>query len=169
MHNEGLIRSLAVTYERYKDQFRNLTLEVIAELHDKVTEEFYAIKEQVTDIRFVPAELDDFELQVKPSYKSLGIINISSLNNNSELFPGNLNLWFRAWHDYIHLKYDYPFTFEGEYQTYLKQAEGLSYKAKQVLFSEIVLQTAYCVYYGMFVEKQKVVLIDIDLVNPRLD
>lgn len=166
MNNEGLIRELAVTYERYKDQLRNLSLDTIAEIHDRVTEEYHEIP--CSYVNFVPKELNDFD-EVKHAWYKDNILLVSTLNNHSDLFPGNMNLWFRAWHDYIHLKYDLPFTFEGEYQTYIHQSEGLSYKAKQVLFSEIVLQTAYCVYYGKFAEKQKVVLIDIDIVNPRLD
>ena len=167
MKNEDLIRSLAIRYERYKDNFHDLSLDTIMELHDHITGEYYEVMDKALVI-FVDEELDDFEC-VKKRWNDHKELRISRLNNNSDLFPGHTNLWFRAWHDYIHLKYDYPFTFEGEYKTYLKQVEGLSYKATQVLFSEIVMQTAYVLFYGKFAKKQKVVLIDIDMVKPELD
>lgn len=156
MDNKELIKHLSGVYERNKCSLKYISLDTIAELHDRITEAFHMLP---CKILFVDEPLDDFE-EVKKHFKMTDVIKISKLNNNSDLLPGNLNLWFRAWHDFIHLECDFSFTFEGEYHVFLKQSIGLSDKAKQILFSEIVLQASYALFYGTFAEIQKVVLID---------
>lgn len=152
------IFSLAGKYLRYKDQFDKIDPSTIEELHRYVRLETLSIP---VPVHFLDEELNDFH-HVKECVKEKGYLPISTLHNNSRLFPGLLNLGFRAIHDWVHIQYDLPFDFYGEYKTWLIQAKELSYPAKQVLFSEIVLQTAYYVTYGSFMEDQKIVLLEFD-------
>ena len=147
------IQRYAYIYKRYKDQYDKIPPEVISELHSYVEREFEKIKNRV---RFLPEELNDFE-DVKRSHKETGILNVSSLNNDCKLLPAELNLKFRAIHDLVHIQFDFPFDYQGEYDTWLFQARGLSEMVKKVLFSEIVLQTSHKVYFGYFLDTQKVV------------
>lgn len=152
--NAASIRTNALTYERYKGVTVNP--EIVSELHDYINRSFRKLP--------VPVQFVDIELtceDMRRTYHDTHVLAISSLHNNSDLFPGLLNLKFRAIHDYVHLTKGYACNYEGEYRTFLEQSRGLSYGAKQVLFSEIVLQACYCLYFGAFPEKQKVVLINL--------
>lgn len=158
---KDLIKHLACIYSRYKDDRLRISENTIYELHDHVEREFSKIQIQVL---FESKNFDDFE-EVKHEYKNYDKLYVSALNNNSDLFPGTLNLKFRAVHDVIHIDYNYKFDFIGEYNTYKIQSEGLSFKAKQVLFSEIVLQAAYCLHYGEFAPVQKIVLLSEEYIS----
>jgi hypothetical protein len=149
------IAHYAGVYRRYKDQYSQLSVEVVEELHEYVNSQYQLIP---CIVNFVPQLLDDYEV-VKRGYTEKGVLNISTLNSNSRLFPGDLNLRFRAIHDYVHLRNNLDFSYEGEWQTWLIQSRHLSTEARGVLFSEIVLQASYALYYGSFPEYQKIILI----------
>ncbi len=160
MEANKMISHYAEIYDRYKDQYDDILPETISELHSYVRREFMLIP---CNIRFVDKELNDLA-EVKRLLVAEKTLYISSLHNNSRLFPGDLNLAFRAIHDATHLGKMLPFTYEGEYKVWEIQSKGMSYQARQVLFSEIVLQTAYSLHFDRFAEDQKIVLIDINTV-----
>lgn len=94
------------------------------------------------------------------TYNEHGVLKISALHNNSDIYTPLQNLKFRAIHDYVHLTKNYPCDYDGELKTYLYQSQGLSDAAKKVLYSEIVLQASYYLYFGVFAEKQKIVIVE---------
>ena len=155
---KNTLSSNAAMYERCKNVLKDLPSEVIDEIHSRIKKEFMSLPCRV---EFLAEELNDLE-EVKRKYVETGVLSISSLHNDSELLPGSINLAFRVWHDFVHIQFNYPFDYEGEYNTWKVQSKGLSYLARQVLYSEIVLQTAYSLHNGFFPKKQKVVLVNIE-------
>ena len=149
-----MVKENALLYKNSKCQFKQLPSNVIKELVTFVNKEFQKIKMPTL---FVKEELNDFE-SLKDIFYKEKILLISSLHNKSLLFPGNLNLKFRAWHDNVHIKQDLPFNLEGEFEAFKIQSKNLSKMATQVLYSEIVLQTCYNLHFNKFPATQKIVL-----------
>jgi len=89
-------------------------------------------------------------------------ILVSSDNNNSDLLPGEYNLWFRAWHDATHYAFSQEFTFAGEAVVACIQAQQTGSRLFQkILFSEVVLHAAVYFHTGDFAPgQQKLVLVD---------
>jgi len=79
-------------YLRCKDMFDTIPRHKIEYLQSVVRKNYMSLD---IKIEFASAELNDFE-EVKRIYKEYGILYISNLHNNSRLFPGDLNLAFRA-------------------------------------------------------------------------
>ncbi len=155
MDNSEQIRQHAELYWVIEDQYNKLSSEVIKELHDYCENEILKIDSKYS---WIPCKLNDFDL-VKTVWKKHDLLLISSLNNNSKLFPGNLNLMFRTIHDYIHLSNNLEFDYEGEFKVWEIQSKDMSKEARQVLFSEIVLQACYYLYFDKFPTEQKIILI----------
>lgn len=174
-----MARNNAVKYQRYKDQLDQIDLKEIEQYRKEVREAYFRIpkrwenlgdklfsKEDIETANFSVAEyliFVDFEPYQNLEEMSIDIANgqflVSGLNNDSKLLPGDLNLMFRAVHDYLHYILQQPFGFAGEYKVY--QAQKHMHKSRigrQILFSEVVLQAAYCEYFGTFAPTQKIVL-----------
>lgn len=164
---KNLINKLGAMYAEMPNNFSQLNASETKEIRQIITDKFLDLPCNVS-FEYGNIELDNFEY-VKKIYKTENILLISADNNNSELLPNNLNLWFRAWHDYIHLENNYLFGFEGEFYAFLKHIENQSDLFKQVCFSEIVLQTAYFETFNKFAEFQKLVLLPIEEVNALIE
>jgi hypothetical protein len=164
---QNLIKGNALKYMRYKDQLETIDQKEIDQFRDEIVFAFESINKQIIDrhrlisdfVIFVDddpyASLED----MTESIRNLKYMMVTKRNNDSRLLPGDLNLKFRAVHDYLHYLLQQPFNFEGEYKVY--QAQKHIHKSKlrrQILYSEVVLQAAYCEYTGSFAPKQKVVL-----------
>lgn len=144
-------------YERYKDMLNTISPDTIRQICEIVTKEFEKLP---CKVKFVNNEFNDFGY-IKQKYLDEGVLYISALHNNSDIFPGSFNLYFRAWHDWIHIQYDLTFDYKGEYQTYLHHIKGIEDETiRKIFYSEIVLQTAYYTTHGVFPQKQKVILIE---------
>jgi hypothetical protein len=157
---KNLMKGNAIKYMRYKDQFDTLAKEDIEQYRRDVENAYERINAfQGATILFVEGQpyknleeltVDIFEWET---------MKISKDNNDSVLLPGDLNLKFRAVHDHLHYLLQQEFDFAGEYKVY--QAQKNMHKSKigkQILYSEVVLQAAYCEYFGRFADKQKIVL-----------
>lgn len=85
---------------------------------------------------------------------------VSTLNNTSPLFTPDMNLRFRAVHDYDHAITGAGFDFWGEYYTYTQWHKRTDNPViHKLLFSEIVLQAAYKIEYGYFPEQKAVIIV----------
>lgn len=152
------IKGNAIKYLRYKDQLHEVPIEELQEFRYEVEQAFNRIQRETDFVKFV-----DYDPYKNLSEMSIGIetenvLLVSNLNNDSKLLPGDLNLKFRAVHDYLHYILQQPFNFLGEYKVY--QAQKHIHKSKlrrQMLYSEVVLQAAYCEHFGIF-PQQKLVL-----------
>ena len=156
MENSDYIRHKAVVYQRYKDNFDELTALEKTEFRTEVEQAFKLLPVRAVFVDFNPySNVKQLSNDIVHNNRML----ISAEHNESRLLPGNLNLKFRAVHDYLHYVLQAPFTASGEIEVYKLQKkfhkEGIS---QQILFSEVVLQACYQEYFGKFAEVQKVVL-----------
>ena len=93
-----------------------------------------------------------------------GKLLISTQFNESELLGSEINWIFRGIHDMHHVKLNVDFSWQGECASarhILSFTDNLLFK--QLLFSEILGQSAVCFYTGQFPEHQKVVLFEPDV------
>ena len=127
-------------------------------------------------VEFVDGQPYDSAEQMSAEIKETGIMKISKDFNQSEVFGEIENLFFRAVHDYYgHLaarghesddKKITTFDLEGELRAYnghLKML-GTSDMAKAV-FTEVIGQACYNIYYGNFPEQKVCFLDGFDHVN----
>lgn len=159
MKTSDYIRKNALIYERYKDNFDELGIDEIETFRAQIERAYKLIPHGDINVNRVTGQPYVNVLELTNDVKYNRCLQISEDNNNSRLLPGDLNLRFRAVHDYIHYLIQAPFTAEGEIAVYNLQkklhSEGISQK---ILFSEVVLQACYVEYFGRFAPVQKVVL-----------
>jgi hypothetical protein len=163
------IPHLSAIYDRYADNSHLITVDDRMAYKNQLSNKFESIPMYVD---FVDRDIDCKEM-VK-IITEINELHISSQYNhpNPNLYgydteeAKQFNLMARAVHDWVHYDNDYlPCTAYQEYKCWLKQSEGLEEKFKCILFSEIVLQAAYCEHNGRFAPLtsggfQKLVLID---------
>lgn len=158
MKTQDLIHKLAVTYTRLKDQYQQIPINELnlfrADTEFSFQRIFMYAGPKVLFVDYDPyISLTDMYADFKAGY-----LKVSKLNNNSQLLPGDLNLKFRAVHDYFHCLFQQEFGFQGELITYKGQKYlYTSQIGKQILYSEIVMQAAYFEYFGYFPSEQKVI------------
>lgn len=170
MKDSDLIKRNALIYERYKCQLDMIDWKEIEQFRLEVEQAFdrinYFINPGINGGIYGRALVQYVDLdpyisleQMTEDIKSNERILISTLNNDSVLLPGELNLKFRAVHDYFHYLLQQPFDFKGELNVY--KATKYLHKSdigKRLLYSEIVLQASYCTYFNGFSDKQKVII-----------
>lgn len=95
-----------------------------------------------------------------------GNLLISTQFNESNLLGSEINLIFRAIHDMHHVKLNADFSWQGECASTLHIMSFTdNFLFQQLLFSEILGQSAVCLYTGHFPEEQKVVLFERDVLH----
>lgn len=155
-----LIKELGELYNNTPNQLNQLSAAQVVVIREIITAEYEKIRLN-HEVVFESGnkDLEDFD-KIKARLQKTGVLAISSDFNNSDLLGKEVNLHFRAWHDYLHITNDFPFGFEGEFNTFLRHIDGYEDVAGfvEVFFSEVVLQTAYFETYGEFYEEQKMVL-----------
>lgn len=93
-----------------------------------------------------------------------GKLLISTQFNESELLGTEINLIFRCIHDVHHAKLNVDFSWQGECASahhIMSFTDNILFK--QLLFSEILGQSAVYLYTGQFPKHQKVVLFKPDI------
>ena len=148
--------SLAGIYLRYKCQLDSLDPELVEEFCNITKQSWYRLN-SVACFSFV--DEDPYKNLYELTFDAVNSnkIKIYSGDNNSRLLPGDLNLYSRAIHDWIHYFHQLPFGFEGECKVY--EIQKLLYPESMwpLLYSEIVLQTAFVEVYGYFPEQKVIV------------
>jgi len=159
MTNKQLIQREANKYLRYKCVLDTIDPYEIGQFRMEVDQAFNRMFLPETIIPlFVDYDPYPSLKELTHGVETTRILYVSSLHNDSRLLPGDLNLKFRAVHDYFHYLLQQPFDFKGELNVY--KATKFLHKSdigKRILYSEIVLQAAYCEYFGTF-GKQKVII-----------
>lgn len=90
-----------------------------------------------------------------------GRLLISNQFNKSDLLGLEINMIFRCIHEMHHLKLNVDFNWQGECaSTRHIMSFTDNFLFKQLLFSEILGQSAVCLYQGQFPKYQKVVLFE---------
>ncbi len=95
-----------------------------------------------------------------------GNLLISSQFNESDLLSREINLIFRCIHDMHHVKLNADFSWQGERAStrhFLSLTDNFLFK--QLLFSEILGQSAVYLYNGQFPEHQKIVLFEQEVLS----
>ena len=95
-----------------------------------------------------------------------GKLLISTLFNESELLGSEINMIFRCIHDVHHVKLNVDFSWQGECASarhIISLTDNVLFQ--QILFSEILGQSAVCLDQGHFPEHQKVVLFEEDVLQ----
>lgn len=152
------IRKNALIYQRYKDQFDSLTPSELLQFQDEVEQAFTCVPIKVD---FVKGQPYANHIELTQDIQRNKRMQISTDFNDSKLLPSDLNLKFRAVHDWLHYTLQAPFTAEGEIKVFKMQKKFHSLGLMQdILFSEIVLQASFCEYFGAFPTIQKVVLLN---------
>jgi len=108
------------------------------------------------------------ELSLEDLYADVnqGNLLISTQFNESELLDPETNLIFRCIHDLHHVKLNVDFSWEGECaSTGHIMSLTDNFLFQQLLFSEILGQSAVCLYTGKFPDLQKVVLFEPDVLH----
>lgn len=155
---QNLIKGNALKYLRFKDQFDQIPEKEVVQFRHDVEDAYYRIHHAIT-IEFVAYDPYDNLEEMTREIDTYRLMKISTLNSESLLLPDLLNLKFCAVHDYLHYLLQQPFDFRGEFNVYKAQKYMHTTKmGRQILYSEVVLQAAYCTYFGKFADKQKVVL-----------
>ncbi len=95
-----------------------------------------------------------------------GNLLVSTQFNESDLLGSEINMIFRCIHDVHHVKLNVDFSWEGECASARHIVSFTdNFLFKQLLFSEILGQSAVCLYTGQFPEHQKVVLFEQDVLH----
>lgn len=148
---------LAGIYLRYKCQLDSLPEDMVEEFRNATLFVYNRLKR--SGVRFEFTTIDPYKDldELTNDVCNNGEMKIYSGDDNSRLLPGALNLYSRAIHDWIHYFHQLPFGFDGEYQVY--EIQKLLYPKHMwpLLYSEIVLQTAFFEVYGYFPE-QKIII-----------
>lgn len=95
-----------------------------------------------------------------------GNLLISTQFNESDLLGSEINLIFRCIHDIHHSKLNADFSWQGECAStrhFIALTDNLLFQ--QLLFSEILGQSAVCLYTGQFLKHQKIVLFEQDVLQ----
>jgi hypothetical protein len=90
-----------------------------------------------------------------------GNLLISTQFNECDLLGREINMIFRCIHDMHHVKLNADFSWQGECAStrhFMSLTDNFLFK--QLLFSEILGQSAVYLYNGQFLEHQKVVLFE---------
>lgn len=114
-------------------------------------------------VKFVEHDPYKSAADMQAKVRETGVLEISSMFNQSEAFSAEVNLMLRAVHDFsAHLGSNpknkpRPFSLKGELQSYNKHLAlvGKQSHAAGALFTEIVGQVCYYWYHGDF-PKQKI-------------
>jgi hypothetical protein len=97
-------------------------------------------------------------------FKETGNIIVSTIGTDNNIFGNReTNLLFRVWHDFIHIKYQYDFSLNGESLTAFKQVSELQTSwnfEKMLLMTEIIGQWLYFNKYNDFIVDQRKFTID---------
>lgn len=95
-----------------------------------------------------------------------GKLLISTQFNESALLGWEINLIFRGIHDLHHVKLNADFTWQGECASARHIMSFTdNFLFQQLLFSEILGQSAVCLHTGQFPKHQKIVLFERDVLH----
>lgn len=159
MSNEDYIKNKALIYERYKDQFDEIGSVGVRQFRLEIER---AYKEHVipfVSVNSVSGQPYENHHALTDDIQKRNRLRISHDHNDSKLLPNELNLYFRAVHDYIHYILQAPFTAAGEIKVYNFQKRfHQAGVCQQILFSKVVLQACYAEYFKKFAPIQKVIL-----------
>lgn len=150
--------NLGALYLEAPDMTQYIRTDTLVELTSLIHREYAKLRE-THDVVFV--DTDPYpNFDALKAHHDRGSFFVFSGGSESGLFDAETNLMFRAIHDHHHCIANADFSLSGETDTYYHIAALTHHaEAKQVLYSEIVLQAAAYYHLGRFPDIQKVVLV----------
>ena len=117
-------------------------------------------------VEFVDEDPYTGDQHMKQEVAETGILKIWKGGTEHPIFSHELNLKFRAVHDWMaHIQRDTNFGMKGEIQAYNDHLKTIPPAGAPALFTEVVGQAAYFNNYGYFPEQKIATLKGFDYIN----
>jgi hypothetical protein len=115
--------------------------------------------EGVVDVQFVPEHPYENAAELRQDVQQNGVLKISTLDAEHDIFDPETNAKFRAIHDYMsHIQRGTEFDAKGEIASYNAHLQTMPPKSHPALFTEVVGQACSFIVNGKFPE-QKIALL----------
>ena len=122
--------------------------------------------ESVVDIQFVEEHPYENAEELRQDVQQNGVLRISTLDAEHDIFDPTTNAKFRAIHDYMsHIQRNTNFDAKGEIASYNAHLQTMPPKSYPALFTEIVGQACTTIITGAFPEQKIALLSGFDYVN----
>ena len=122
--------------------------------------------ESVVDIQFVEEHPYENAEELRQDVQQNGVLRISTLDAEHDIFDPATNAKFRAIHDFMsHIQRNTNFDAKGEIASYNAHLQTMPPKSYPALFTEIVGQACTTIITGAFPEQKIALLSGFDYVN----
>ena len=122
--------------------------------------------EGVVDVQFVEEHPYANADELKQDVKQNGVLRISTLDAEHDIFDPQTNAKFRAVHDFMsHIQRDTNFDAKGEIASYNAHLQTMPPASHPALFTEVVGQACSFIVNGKFPEQKIALLPDFDYEN----
>ena len=122
--------------------------------------------ESVVDIQFVEEHPYENAEELRQDVQQNGVLRISTLDAEHDIFDPATNAKFRAIHDFMsHIQRNTNFDAKGEIASYNAHLQTMPPKSYPALFTEVVGQACTSIVTGAFPEQKIALLSGFDYVN----
>jgi|TARA_R110002020_G_scaffold30381_7_gene95835 hypothetical protein len=122
--------------------------------------------ESVVDIQFVEEHPYENAEELRQDVQQNGVLRISTLDAEHDIFDPATNAKFRAIHDFMsHIQRNTNFDAKGEIASYNAHLQTMPPKSYPALFTEVVGQACTSIITGKFPEQKIALLSGFDYVN----
>tara|TARA_R110002074_G_scaffold37737_5_gene102182 strand:+ start:234 stop:860 length:627 start_codon:yes stop_codon:yes gene_type:complete len=122
--------------------------------------------ESVVDIQFVEEHPYENAEELRQDVQQNGVLRISTLDAEHDIFDPATNAKFRAIHDFMsHIQRNTNFDAKGEIASYNAHLQTMPPKSHPALFTEVVGQACTSIITGKFPEQKIALLSGFDYVN----
>ena len=122
--------------------------------------------ESVVDVQFVEEHPYENAEELRQDVQQNGVLRISTLDAEHDVFDPATNAKFRAIHDFMsHIQRNTNFDAKGEIASYNAHLQTMPPKSYPALFTEVVGQACTSIVTGAFPEQKIALLSGIDYVN----
>ena len=122
--------------------------------------------ESVVDIQFVEEHPYENAEELRQDVQQNGVLRISTLDDEHDVFDPATNAKFRAIHDFMsHIQRNTNFDAKGEIASYNAHLQTMPPKSYPALFTEVVGQACTSIVTGAFPEQKIALLSGFDYVN----
>ena len=122
--------------------------------------------ESVVDVQFVEEHPYESAEELRQDVQQNGVLRISTLDAEHDVFDPATNAKFRAIHDFMsHIQRNTNFDAKGEIASYNAHLQTMPPKSYPALFTEVVGQACTSIVTGAFPEQKIALLSGFDYVN----
>ena len=122
--------------------------------------------ESVVDVQFVEEHPYENAEELRQDVQQNGVLRISTLDAEHDVFDPATNAKFRAIHDFMsHIQRNTNFDAKGEIASYNAHLQTMPPKSYPALFTEVVGQACTSIVTGAFPEQKIALLSGFDYVN----